>query len=368
MATNKTLPTVIGIGLVASVIAITLLLQPREPRQLQPAMTQAWTDLLVCLRGPALHDGELLTQRLRNIELAGARDKGWPQRCVLGEAPPMLKRPLLTARTLPIIEPLPIEPLPSVPDPDELALSDDSTGVCQSGTHTFVVWRSHSIAVHDGASWAEHRPEGAPAKEAKKKRVERKSVADAADQFGMIGLLNSGDKAEPSGFGHPDAPTAPKGMFEPSPRKPRKRQRSRLPRETLTCDGGAAALTWRVAEGPTTFIRERRCTYDSCQFAEVRLDDLDVKAWWLASSTGDNTTIVWRANDGAVRMRRAPLRELPTAASVPLLDSKRYGGPATRDLRVFVSTDAILFQFRSDAGFRGIRIAGDRITALEKKE
>ena len=91
MATNKTLPTVIGIGLVASVIAIALLLQPREPRQLQPAMTQAWTDLLVCLRGPALHDGELLTQRLRSIELAGARDKGWPQRCVLGEAPPMLK-------------------------------------------------------------------------------------------------------------------------------------------------------------------------------------------------------------------------------------------------------------------------------------
>ncbi len=220
----------------------------------------------------------------------------------------------------------------------------------------------------------------------------RRKALREAREFGMIGLLG-GDAGSSQGapstpWGHNplgEKPSQLWGRSNSGParrarrrrRESRRRARSRprrpkLVRRPLSCRGEVGTLSWREPGGNADRIVQWRCTPKACAQRAVRLSGLDVQAWWIAASLyGDSgretMLLVWRSTSGEVRMRLAPFDELQQARDIPLLDSKKYGGPDTHELQAFVGQSAVVLMFRG-IGYHALRIdAGGKLSLLSSQ-
>ena len=266
------------------------------------------------------------------------------------------------------------------------------SAVCHSGTSVVALFgaaaRPQALVFYDGRSWSHsvavvaalapvgsgRARESAPPVSDQAWRTQPDASAQRrhqeASEFGIIGLLGSAtpapdDSASPWGkvpsrtsglWGKPkDRPTTGRKAW-PLGRRP---SRPRLPpRHSFSCSDGAATVTWRSPRPGSDSIHQLHCTPSGCRRKEVTIEGLDVKVWWLATALGARTLLVWRARGGELRMRLAPLADLPRAEDVLLMDSAEHGGPATADLEAFVGSSAVVFLFR-DVGYQGLRINGD---------
>jgi len=273
--------------------------------------------------------------------------------------------------------------------------------LCRDGDRLVAMFGSArwgwSMALFDGSAWsppvsavappagASAAPTTSAAKRVKAAGKDRPKALRDASKFGMAGLLDGNDTDGPaSGWGleslRSSKPATP-GMWNDAPanrpedpsaaarkrkrkRKRRKaassqrRRRAQLPKQTLACDANAGVVSWREADGSLQRIHQLRCTASGCKHESVALRGLDVRAWWLVAQLGDKTLIVWRTSAGALRMRLAPLTELPGASDTIVMDNHDHGGPKTNDLEAFVGRRAVVFLFR-DRGAHGLRIDAD---------
>ncbi|MBW2528016.1 MAG: hypothetical protein JRI23_27795 [Deltaproteobacteria bacterium] len=119
----------------------------------------------------------------------------------------------------------------------------------------------------------------------------------------------------------------------------------------FTCQDSRATLSWitgvdeqyagehadprRLAEAPETLpVRGRyqvsrlRCTAERCERhrAAIELERHSRDSRYVAGDLGDSMVVLWRSKLGDVRMRLAPLEELPSAPDVPLFDDLEHGG------------------------------------------
>ena len=85
---------------------------------------------------------------------------------------------------------------------------------------------------------------------------------------------------------------------------------------------------------------------------------MQVKELWLSATLADQLLLVWRTPVGDLRMRLAPLDQLPSAKDRLLMDTAEHGGPATVDLQAFIGHRAVVFLFRG-LGLHALRIAAD---------
>jgi hypothetical protein len=192
--------------------------------------------------------------------------------------------------------------------------------------------------------------------------IARQAALRDSAEFGMIGLFgaSSGDV--------PDALTAPWGRLGSPPRadlyddgpawsslRSRSDSRPHHPQIALRCDGGRALITWRQSHRDVERIHQVRCDAAGCAAKHADLDGLEVKSWWTAATLGETTVAIWRAEGGELRMRAAPLAQLPGAEDALLIDSHEYGGPSTMDLEVYSGNRAALVLFRG-IGYHGLRI------------
>jgi len=209
------------------------------------------------------------------------------------------------------------------------------------------------------------------------KPAQEAALQDAAE-FGVIGLLStsssalpdanpwtSGDRAQSSDTRRKQGrakkrskrkifdreSTITQGLFEFRSR----RYRPRLVRYPLTCRDGQAIITWREPKEDMQIIHQLRCSRSGCEKKTAELVGLNVKAWWLATTMGDRTLLVWRTRGGDLRMRLAPIDQLAHQTDELIMDSHEHGGPATEQLEVFVASQGVVFIFR-DRGYYGLRI------------
>ncbi len=183
--------------------------------------------------------------------------------------------------------------------------------------------------------------------------------------FGMLGVLGAGSAsateqsaataAAEAGWGAP-LPSKASRMWAPVRRR-RGRSLPRLPQVTFVCGPSDGIMTWRQP-GAAQTIMQLRCTPQGCTSKRARLTNLAVKAWWIAASIGEKVVVVWRTEQGDLRMRLAPIEQLNDAADVLIMDSAEHGGPDTRDLQAVVGRDGVAFLF-GHHDLHGLRIDAD---------
>ena len=116
----------------------------------------------------------------------------------------------------------------------------------------------------------------------------------------------------------------------------------------FTCQGGGATLSWIKAleeqeiegelgassDGEGAPVRGRyavyrlRCTNETCERgrAVVMLTRHHRASRYVAGALGESTVVMWRSPLGDVRMRLAPLDQLPAAPEVALFDDIEHDG------------------------------------------
>ena len=206
--------------------------------------------------------------------------------------------------------------------------------------------------------------------------IARQQALRDAEEFGMIGMLNSG------AGGDPNAPTAPWGR-DSSPmgglsgfgglggvgalgRPAARRGDDELPRITsaaidgdgVSCAGGSVTRTWLSPKGSVDEVHQVRCKAEGCSHSYARIRGLGVKNLWLATTLGDSVLLVFRGALGDVRMRMAPLAELGSATDTVIMESPEYGGPETGESHVLESAAAAMILFRGESLF-GLRIGAN---------
>lgn len=257
---------------------------------------------------------------------------------------------------------------------------DATPHVCRHADTTVVLWRHGSdprrwpMARQDAEGrWQLHHlagatmapPDAAPTPSASTPTPPPPKRVSAAQDFGVVGLLEDAQEDEPSGWGLPPdmrrVDPRQRAMFgdAPADESDVSRRKGELPAHVLTCHDGAGRVTWREIDGATTRLFALRCDATACALDQVALN-IDVKTWWTAASVAsDRTLVVWRGPAGVLRMRLAPLAELDRSDDVAVMASEQNGGPSTRDLEAFVSSERALFLFRGGAGVHGLLIGAD---------
>ncbi|MBW2459034.1 MAG: hypothetical protein JRI68_31330 [Deltaproteobacteria bacterium] len=274
------------------------------------------------------------------------------------------------------------------------AVSPEPPKVCRAGSSAVALFGApgnpRALVFYDGKAWSEVVPVGAalrpttpaaagsarssaaPAPSASIKAPPR-PPHDAAE-FGIIGLIGSASPAaDRSASPWGKVPDKKSALFDkPKDRGPshqarqlrRRRARPGVPTHAFTCTADAATITWRMPRPGSDEIHQLRCTPQGCKRDVATIEGLSVKVWWLAAALGERTLVVWRARGGELRMRLAPLGELPAAKDVLIMDSADHGGPKSLELEAFVGTAAVVFLFR-DVGYQGLRIdAEGRFSSL----
>ena len=298
------------------------------------------------------------------------------------------------------------------------ALADNLGGArsCRDGERAAVLFgggpESWRVATFDGKAWsdpatwtvpaspdvppADAAPEspaaasGSPSAPKSDVQAARQAALRDAAEHGMIGLLSqkagAGSDASPWPTGVGDNLSASRGNMwgdsvggglsrsargrdrgardAPKPR-PRRRPETKplLPRRPFTCGGEAAYVTWRQPSSGGQRIVQRRCDRQGCRDRAVDLAGMAVKEMWLAATLiaddgQERVLLVWRTPVGDLRMRLAPLDELPRASDRLLMDSADHGGPATVDLQAFLGRAAVVFLFRG-TGIQALRVDAD---------
>jgi hypothetical protein len=255
--------------------------------------------------------------------------------------------------------------------------------VCRSGAAAALLFgdgpNEWTMAFYDGSSWqaaarGEERPQpkpepvaapepepSDPAPASPDPAIAKRAALRDAQEFGMIGLLNSG------AGGDPDAPTAPWGREAGDPdADPYGGFRGlvagsndeTIPRRPFVCTAGEGVVTWRESNRREEAIHELRCTPSGCRRGVASLPGFEAREWWITTALGERTLVVWRRPQGDLRMRLAPLADLARGADVILMDGHDHGGVSTVDLQALVDAEAVLFLFRG-LGWHGLRIAAD---------
>ena len=173
-----------------------------------------------------------------------------------------------------------------------------------------------------------------------------RNVEEATD-FGIIGLLGDGDDDAGSAWKLPDDMQQKTEALFGKPAKDKRRARTRRSDHALVCEDGRATVTWREL-GPMR-IKRTTCSFDGCTQSETPIADIATRSWWLASTLAGKLVMLWRGQDGAVRMR-FDKRE------IVIMDSVHHGGPETDQLETFAGSSAISVVFHDGKHLRGFRV------------
>lgn len=201
-------------------------------------------------------------------------------------------------------------------------------------------------------------------------RIARQAALKDAEEFGMLGLLNSGAGGDPnaptmpwgrddsigSSFGFGGLGGSPRSAPRPSGPAPEAARIAEIDGAEVSCSPGAVARTWVTTRGAITDVHQVRCTAGACAHEVAPIRDLGAKSFWVTTTLGEEVLLVFRGRLGELRMRSARLPDLPAALDVLLLDAPDAGGPETGEIHVLGGALSVMVLFRSDSLF-GLRFS-----------
>ncbi|MEM1031571.1 MAG: hypothetical protein AAGN82_14570 [Myxococcota bacterium] len=120
----------------------------------------------------------------------------------------------------------------------------------------------------------------------------------------------------------------------------------RARRAGFTCQGATATISWIWGAEETPIgvvtpwdteppavrgryhVERLRCRPSGCrpERTTIALERFNARSRYVAGDLGASTAVMWRSPQGDIRMKVAPLEQLPTAPEVPLFDDVEHDG------------------------------------------